>query len=127
MKKILLTGATKGIGKQIATLLASSDYELIITGRNLEQLQEISSLLNCKYIKQDLLEENAEEALFSKLNNIDILINNAGGYIWSELENTTLSDIKNLIKLNFEAPYKLSQLAIPYMKAQKWGRSYNIT
>ena len=78
MKKILLTGATKGIGKQIATLLASSDYELIITGRNLEQLQEISSLLNCKYIKQDLLEENAEEALFSKLNNIDILINNAG-------------------------------------------------
>ena len=61
MKKILLTGATKGIGKQIATLLASSDYELIITGRNLEQLQEISSLLNCKYIKQDLLEENAEE------------------------------------------------------------------
>lgn len=126
MKKILLTGATKGIGKQIATLLASSDYELIITGRNLEQLQEISSLLNCKYIKQDLLEENAEEALFSKLNNIDILINNAGGYIWSELENTTLSDIKNLIKLNFEAPYKLSQLAIPYMKAQKWGRIINI-
>ena len=59
-------------------------------------------------------------------NNFDILINNAGDYVYSPVEKTTDEDITRLIKLNVEAPYKLIKLAVPYMKKQHWGRIVNI-
>lgn len=126
MKHILITGATRGIGYAIASLLASLDYDITITGRNLSKLEEVSSYLHCNFIQQDLLEKNAPEHLFSKIKDIDIIINNAGEYIWSEVENTPNDDIERLIKLNFEVPYKLCKLAVPYMKSKNWGRIINI-
>lgn len=125
-KKILITGASKGIGKSIAETLSNLDFELFITGRDETRLQKIASEINAKYIAIDLLTENSCEKLLEKIGNIDILINNAGDYVWSEIEKTTDENIEKIFKLNLQIPYKLTSLVVPNMKNQKWGRIINI-
>lgn len=125
-KKILITGASKGIGESIAKTLAELNFKIFITGRNESRLQKISEEINAKYISIDLLEEKSCEKLISEVGNIDILINNAGDYIWSEIDKTADADIEKILKLNLQIPYKLISLVVPNMKNQKWGRIINI-
>jgi len=125
-KKILITGASKGIGESIAKSLAKLDLEIFITGRDETRLQKIASEINAKYLAIDLLEAKSCERLLSKIKPIDILINNAGDYVWSEVEKTTDENIEKIFKLNLQIPYKLISLAVPNMKNQKWGRIINI-
>ncbi|MEI8378310.1 MAG: SDR family oxidoreductase [bacterium] len=125
-KKILITGASKGIGESIAREISKLDFEIFITGRDEARLQKIAKEINAKYFAIDLLEEKSCEKLISQIGNIDILINNAGDYVWSEIEKTTDEDIEKIFKLNLQIPYKLISLAVPSMKNQKWGRIINI-
>ncbi len=60
------------------------------------------------------------------LGQVDILINNAGDYVWSPVEKTSDEEIKKLLKLNLEIPYKLCREAVPSMKKNNWGRIINI-
>jgi len=125
-KKILITGASKGIGESIAKTLAGLEFEVFITGRDESRLKNIAEKINSKYFAIDLLQPNSCEKLVDKIGNIDILINNAGDYIWSEVEKTTEAEIERIFKLNLQIPYKLISLAVPNMKNQKWGRIINI-
>ncbi len=125
-KKVLITGASKGIGESIARTLAELDFEIFITGRDESRLQKIATEINAKYISIDLLEVQSCEKLVSEIGDIDILINNAGDYVWSEIEKTTDESIERIFKLNLQIPYKLISLAVSNMKNQKWGRIINI-
>lgn len=130
-KNILITGSSQGIGKSIATLLAKNGHNIFITGRNEEKLKNLSRELKAKgFFAVDLFNKGSEEILYQKaietLGKIDILINNAGCYIYSQIEKTTEKDIQSLLKLNIEAPYRLIKLIVPQMKQQKWGRIINI-
>ena len=125
-KKVLITGASKGIGESIARTLAGLDFEIFITGRDESRLQKISTEINAKYISIDLLEVQSCEKLVSEIGDIDILINNAGDYVWSEIEKTTDENIERIFKLNLQIPYKLISLAVSNMKNQRWGRIINI-
>ena len=119
---ILITGATRGIGKAIAESLMK-DNSIFAVGRNEE-------LLKCykHYFVCDLVESTALVKLgdYIDSNNIDILINNAGEYVYSSAENITLSCIEHILKINLEAPLYLISKVIPYMKSKKWGRIINI-
>ena len=59
-------------------------------------------------------------------NKIDVLINNAGEYIYSEIENTKINKLNHIIAVNLKAPIYLTSRAIPYMKNRGWGRIINI-
>ncbi len=82
------------------------------------------------YLRIDISTQQACVELFKcakkYLGKIDILINNAGYYIYSPIEKTPQKDIEYLTNLNFLAPYYLSALAIEDMKKNKWGRIINI-
>lgn len=124
-KKVLVTGASKGIGKSIAKILSSEGYNVIICARNKELLAKTALEINASgYEICDLTDDSCLKKLMSY--NFDILINNAGDYVYSPVEKTSDKDIEKLIKLNIETPYKLIKLAVPYMKQQKWGRIVNI-
>lgn len=130
-KNILITGSSQGIGKSIASLLAKNNYSVFITGRDFQKLEKVALEINAKgYFAIDLSEENSENLLYQKciekLENIDILINNAGGYIYNPIEKTTKENINNLFRLNIETPYLLTKLVVPQMKENKWGRIINI-
>ena len=119
---ILVTGASKGIGKAIAEELKSLG-NIFITARNEEALKEINASAYCVC---DLANEPEKLTEFIINNKIDVLINNAGEYIYGEIENMTPKDISRIFKTNLETPAYLISQTVPFMKSQKWGRIINI-
>lgn len=117
---ILITGTSKGIGNAIAKELADMG-KIFAVGRNEEKLKSFENYCVC-----DLSGNLTELQNFIKQNKIDVLINNAGEYIYGGLETINEKDIQRIYKTNLIAPAKLSSFAIPYMKENKWGRIINI-
>lgn len=120
MKNILITGATRGIGKTIAENL---DGNIFAAGRNIEALKTYKN-----YCVADLAISDELEKLGNYIceNKIDILVNNAGEYIYSNIDEIKYSQIEHQIKTNLTSSLYLISKAVPYMKKQKWGRIINI-
>ena len=126
MKNVLVTGATKGIGREIALLL-SQNYNVYIAGRNEDELKKLVQNSNIKdFIAVDLTTEDACQKVFEKFNDVDILINNAGDYIYKELGEYNEEEIKYLFNINSVVPFWLTSLYSTQMKNKKWGRIINI-
>ncbi len=119
---ILVTGASKGIGNVIASELQSVG-EVFVTGRNEQALAACNAKGFCIC---DLSKDINNLANFIEDKNIDVLVNNAGEYIYAGLETMNIADIQRLYQTNLIAPAYLISKAIPNMKRQKWGRIINI-
>ena len=115
---ILITGASKGIGECIAHSLTGNIFAV---GRCEERLKQYKNYLVCDLSKD--IEQLGEYIISNK---IDIIINNAGEYIYSETEQLKLQEIERVTKVNLIAPLYIISKALPYMKEQKWGRIINI-
>lgn len=128
-KNILITGASKGIGKTIAKELSKAGHNLFLTSRNEELLKEVMQVTGEKaFLICDLSNQNNLEKLakFVKENEIDILINNAGEYIYGSIENMTYKQISEIFAVNLLAPSYLCSISVENMKKNKWGRIINI-
>ena len=119
---ILVTGASKGIGNVIAAELQSVG-EVYVTGRNEHALAACNAKGFCVC---DLSKDINDLAKFIEDKNIDVLVNNAGEYIYAGLETMSIADIQRLYQTNLIAPAYLISKAIPHMKGQRWGRIINI-
>ena len=122
MKNILITGATSGIGKQIAAIL-SKDNDVFISGRR--KLDKVN------YYACDLVDMFEIETLYNKAieyfnSDIDVLINCAGQYVYKPIEKMSFDEVSYLLDVNFKSAYILTSLVIPGMKKKKWGRIINI-
>lgn len=120
MHNILVTGASKGIGKVIAKELQSYG-NIFVTGRNEDSLKDFENYCVCDLSKDTkVLEEYVAK------NNIDILINNAGEYFYGAIDEITEQDIEHIFAVNTLAPIKLISAVTKSMKNYKWGRIVNI-
>ncbi len=119
---ILVTGATGGIGKAIADIL-SGGHIIHATGRNLAVLEKYDKYIACDLKQNDDIERLGKYIIDNK---IDVLVNNAGSYIYSESKKLNKEIIDNMIDVNLKAPLYLISKAIPHMQEQKWGRIINI-
>lgn len=119
---ILVTGASKGIGNVIAENLADLG-NVFATGRNQDALKKCNAKSYCVC---DLSKDIEPLRQFIIDNKIDVLINNAGEYIYGEIDTLQIDIIDRLYQINLAAPAKLSACAIPNMKNKKWGRIINI-
>lgn len=127
-KNILITGASKGIGAQIAKDLMN-EGNLFLTSRNEERLKAVSKEAGAvDFCVCDLAYEASLSALaeFIEKNKIDILINNAGEYIYGGIESMTYEQIKHIYAANLLAPAYLCVKTAKNMKQQAWGRIVNI-
>lgn len=117
---VLVTGASRGIGKVIAESLEGNVFAV---ARSEDSLKNYKNYFVC-----DLSSTKDLELLgkFIEENNIDVLINNAGDYIYSGIEGLSISQIERLLAINLEAPLYLISKVVPYMKTKKWGRIINI-
>ena len=125
MANILITGASRGIGKSIAKLL-SYENNVFITARNEELLSALSKEIKALGLPCDLCEDISKLKEFILNNKIDVLVNNAGDYEYSNTDDMKDENIERILKVNLEIPIKLSKICIPYMKKKKWGRIINI-
>ena len=120
---ILVTGATRGIGKAIADRLMG-DNNIFASGRNENLLKSYKN-----YCVADLatVEGMVKLGEYIQENKIDVLINNAGEYLYTPaLEGFDIEKLEHITRLNFEAPLYLISKAVPYMKERGFGRIVNI-
>jgi len=135
-KTALITGASSGIGLELARIHAATGGNLILVARNKQKLDELKSELESKHnvkvvvIGKDLSDMNAASGLYDevkKLNvNIDYLINNAGyGNYGFFVENDWQKEL-NMIQLNIITLTHLNKLFLPNMINQGGGRIMNV-
>ena len=132
-KKVLVTGASGGIGKAIALELSSSGADLCLTGRNKSELENLQKIigLNCQTVISDLsnseginnLADQAQEIM----GQIDILVNNAGITKDNLFMRMSEDDWNEVINLNLNSIFKLTKLLIKGMIKRRYGRIINIT
>ena len=128
----LVTGASMGIGRGIASALAREGVRLAVVARRRNLLEELERELGQKLviIEQDFLQAGAPEGIAEKalagLGSVDILINNAGGSRKFTLESSE-EQWEEALTLNFTRQRQLAHKLLPQMMAKKWGRIVNIT
>lgn len=112
---ILITGAGKGIGLEIAKLFAENKHNTIAISRNIKSLEEFDNNL-LHPISFDLTSDDFS-LLFAEINrsfkNIDVLINNAGLLVNKPFTDLTVSDFDNVFNTNVRAVFKLTQTLLP--------------
>lgn len=110
MKRILLTGATGGIGRHIAQALAAAGHQLLLVARNEEALGELAAVLPGQHriLALDLTAEQAPAQLQAACQDgLDVLINNAGSNQLAAFVNTPWTDIERQLQLNLWVPMRL--------------------
>jgi len=131
-KKILVTGASGGIGREIVKKFISLDGTVVATGTNLERLDLLKKdFPNVNVIKFDISEHSKIEEfidnVFTQLSGLDILINNAG----TNIDNLSLrmkdEEWNKVIDINLTSTFLLSKYAIKKMLKNKYGRIVNIS
>jgi 3-oxoacyl-[acyl-carrier protein] reductase len=123
MKRILITGTTRGIGESIARKFKSNNWIVIGVGTREINLPDYLD----QYIKCDLRSDLESLCSVAKSLNVDTLINNAGINIIDDFLNVNSEDFLNVHSVNVYAPFRLSQSVIPYMLQNNWGRIVNIS
>ncbi len=132
----LVTGASSGIGRATALLLAMEGARVVATARSLDALKTLPGEIQAAggaapiLLAADLAREGAAEQLTAQVlaqaGQVDVLVNNAGGSrpmtrpddpaVWDEA-----------FRLNFQAPRRLGEMLIPPMLERRWGRIINVT
>ncbi|WP_297332887.1 SDR family NAD(P)-dependent oxidoreductase [Flavobacterium sp.] len=130
MKKVvLITGASSGIGKETAKLFAQNGFQVIAVARNLEKMKD-PRLLDCSVFSMDVTNEesiqNAFKQIYSKFNQIDILINNAGYSQNGFIEELTLSQLKYQFDVNVFGLVRVTQMVLPKMREANSGHIINV-
>lgn len=127
--KALITGASSGIGRDIAKELSKRGYELVIVARNEEKLNELKSQINTKVdvINMDLsVKENCYK-LHEKVGFVDILVNNAGFGTFGKFQDTNLDKELKLIDTNIVAVHILTKLFLKDMIKENSGYILNVS
>jgi len=134
-KNCLITGATGGLGKEIAKEFAKNGCNLFLTGRNDEKLNSLKNELENNQIKidfevADLSDVGDIQKLIDKIkntfSNIDILVNCAGIFPVKLLSDSTVDDFEKCFSVNVRAAFLLCKEFSQGMISNKWGRIVNI-
>lgn len=128
MATALITGASSGMGKDMALILANKGYDLILVARNGEKLTELANQINTQVtvIPMDLSIRKNCFKLHSIARNIDILINNAGFGSWGEFYYSGLKNELNMIDLNISAIHILTKLYLRDFVRRNKGYILNV-
>jgi 3-hydroxy acid dehydrogenase/malonic semialdehyde reductase len=135
--RILITGATSGIGKSCAYLFASQGHDLILMARRYEKLQELQNELSSKYSGQkfevfeiDLRKKESIDHFFSSyhgLSHIDVLINNAGLAKGVEsVDKSSFADWQDMIDTNITGLFYLTHQLVPFFVKKLSGHIINL-
>lgn len=135
-KTALVTGASSGIGKAFAELLAARGYAVVLTARRRERLDQLAGRLATEHgvathvIVDDLAEPEASERIAAAVRalglQVDVLVNNAGYGVPGSYVNVAWPDHQRFIQIMMTAVCDLTYRLLPPMLARGWGRVINI-
>jgi NAD(P)-dependent dehydrogenase (short-subunit alcohol dehydrogenase family) len=130
MKTVLVTGASSGIGKATAFKFLQQGYTVYVAARRLDQMQDLEQA-GAIALKMDITSEQEVKAVVETIEKnhkgVDILVNNAGYAIYGAVEDTSIDDARRQFEVNLFGLAHLTQLVLPYMRAQKNGKIINLS
>lgn len=137
MKTIVVTGASKGIGRAIAVKFAEEGFTVFACARQSKDLESLMVDVYCAnditgHIIQACDMSNKEEvekfaaAINAKCDHVDILVNNAGVFIPGEVINEAEGTLQKLIETNLYSAYNLTRALVPGMIAKSSGHIFNM-
>ncbi len=129
--RVLLTGATGGVGRVLAERLGQGGAELVLLGRGAEALEELAARLGARAIVGDLTDGKfvagvRDRVLDSWGEAPDVLVNNAGAFELAPFAETELSAFERVLTVNLRAPFQLARAWLPDMLARGSGHIVNI-
>ena len=126
--KALITGASSGIGRDMAKILSKKGYDLVLVARDEEKLQEVKKEIetNSQIISMDLSVEKNCKKLYEQVKDVDLLINNAGFGTCGDFTKTNLDKEINMINTNITAYHILTKLYLKDMKQKDKGQILNV-
>ncbi len=136
MKNIVISGATKGIGRAIAEKFAAEKYNVAVCARNETQLLAMKShieeeyAVKCLVFKADMSVKSEvlafADLVKSEFDKVDILVNNAGFFLPGQVHSEEDGTLEKQIETNLYSAYHLSRALIPSMLENKDGHIFNI-
>lgn len=136
MATALVTGASSGIGLELAKVFAQTGHDVVLVARSEDKLQALQEELSNQYsikatvLSYDLTDRAAPQALFDRLQQegiaVDVLVNNAGYGDYCEFSKSDWDKLEGMILLNVLALTHLTRLFLPEMIARKAGRILNV-
>lgn len=126
--KALVTGASSGIGRDIAVKLSEMGYDVVLVARNKKGLEETSKLCksNTQVYVGDVSNTIECKKLFNKYKNIDILVNNAGFGNFGEFHKTDINNDLSMIDTNIKGLHVLTKLYLDEMIKKDSGKILNV-
>ncbi|PES75413.1 oxidoreductase [Bacillus anthracis] len=128
-KTALITGSSKGIGKAIAKELANAGVNVLINGKNYDEVESVVMEIQRKYPNTkpqnaagDLLNAEQRQNLLGKFSRVDLLINNLGIYEMMKMSDVTNDILLKYIETNALVGHYLAQHYLPSMQKQNFGR-----
>jgi hypothetical protein len=136
MNYVIVTGASKGIGKAIAFELAGRGFGILLVARNEDLLKQVANEIAVNhntpvhFFAIDLTEASAPQKIVEWINqnqfNVQILVNNAGYGLSGSFEKYSLAEQVNMMQLNMHVPVALTHLLLPILKKQDKSFIMNI-
>ncbi|HWF31451.1 MAG TPA: SDR family NAD(P)-dependent oxidoreductase [Solirubrobacteraceae bacterium] len=128
-KAALITGCSSGIGRATALRLAGAGWKIYATARRPETLTELAEA-GCETLALDVTDEQSMAAAVAQVEQaegaIGVLINNAGYSQSGAIETVPLDAVRRQFETNVFGLVRLTQLVLPKMRAQRWGKIVNV-
>lgn len=129
-KAVLITGCSTGIGRAAAARLARAGHPVYATARQPGALAELAAL-GCRTLALDVCDEASMRAAVAEVERregaVGVLVNNAGYGSEGPLEEIPPDEVRRQFETNVFGPIRLTQLVLPGMRRQRWGRIVNVS
>lgn len=135
-KNIVITGASGGIGAEIAKLCAQKGANLALLARSVDKLEQLKIDLEQKYSIKVFIHRldvsNTDEvgrvfqSIFEEMKSIDILVNNAGFGVFREAHEAIMTEIKSMFEVNVVGLMACTSMVLPKMRERRFGHIINI-
>jgi NADP-dependent 3-hydroxy acid dehydrogenase YdfG len=128
-KAVLITGCSSGIGEATARRLADHGWSVYASARRLESIEQLADA-GCKLLQLDVTDErsmrSAVETVEREHGAVGVLVNNAGYSQGGPIEQVPLDAVRRQFETNVFGVIALTQMALPAMRAQHWGKVVNV-
>ncbi|MFL5825886.1 MAG: oxidoreductase [Thermoleophilaceae bacterium] len=129
-RAVLITGCSSGIGHATAERLARSGHRVYASARNPDAIADLAGS-GCELLALDVTDEesmrSAVEQVEEREGAVGVLVNNAGYSQSGAIESVPMEAVRRQFETNVFGPVRLTQLVLPAMRAQRWGRIVNIS
>ncbi|WP_100331488.1 SDR family NAD(P)-dependent oxidoreductase [Bacillus xiapuensis] len=136
-KTVIITGASSGLGREMAKQAVAEGARVVLLARRIKRLDKLKEALEKDYPGSDVRTyrvdisrradvENRFAEILADINEVDVLINNAGFGVFDEAHEAKWEDIETMFQVNVLGLISCTQMVLPYMKARKSGHIINI-